>query len=37
MRRFVTRAGSPNIGGVLLRAVVIQGITRRMPLLRGGR
>ena len=37
MRRFVTRKGSPNIGGVLLRAVFIQGITRRVPLLRGGR
>ena len=35
--RFVTRKGSPNIGGVLLRAVFIQGITRRVPLLRGGR
>ena len=37
MSRFVTRKGSPNIGGVLLRAVFIQGITRRVPLLRGGR
>ena len=37
MRRFVTRPGSPNIGGVVLRAVVIHGITRRLPLLRGGR
>lgn len=37
MSRFVTRKGSPNIGGVLLRAVVIQGITRRVPLLRGVR
>jgi hypothetical protein len=37
MRRFVTSKGSPNIGGVLLRAVFIQGITRRVPLLRGGR
>ncbi|HEX8344873.1 MAG TPA: conjugal transfer protein TrbL family protein [Actinoplanes sp.] len=32
MRRYVTRKGSPNIGGVLLRAVFIQGITRRLPL-----
>jgi TrbL/VirB6 plasmid conjugal transfer protein len=37
MRRFVTSRGAPNIGGVLLRAVVIQGVTRRVPLLRGGR
>jgi hypothetical protein len=37
MRRFVTRKGSPNIGGVLLRAVFIQGITRRVPLVRGAR
>lgn len=37
MSRFVTRKGSPNIGGVLLRAVFIQGITRRVPLLRGVR
>jgi hypothetical protein len=37
MSRFVTRKGSPNIGGVLVRAVFIQGITRRVPLLRGGR
>jgi hypothetical protein len=37
MSRFVTRKGSPNIGGVLIRAVFIQGITRRVPLLRGGR
>ncbi|MER7455891.1 hypothetical protein [Micromonospora sp. NPDC126480] len=31
MRRYVTRAGSPNMGGVLLRAVFIQGITRTLP------
>jgi hypothetical protein len=37
MRRYVSHAGSPNLGGVLLRAVVIQGVTRRMPLLRGVR
>jgi len=37
MRRFVTRKGAPNIGGVLLRAVFIQGVTRRVPLLRGAR
>ncbi len=37
MRRYVTRKGSPNLGGVLLRAVVIQGVTRRMPGLRGVR
>ena len=37
MRRAVMRKGSPNIGGVVLRAVFIQGITRRVPLLRGVR
>lgn len=37
MRRFVTRKGSPNMGGVLLRAVIVQGVTRRVPLLRGVR
>ncbi|MBQ1019863.1 hypothetical protein KBX71_18620 [Micromonospora sp. D93] len=44
MGRYATGKGSPNIGGILLRAVVIQGITRRLPLgglrrtaLRGGR
>ncbi|MEU8236424.1 conjugal transfer protein TrbL family protein [Actinoplanes sp. NPDC048967] len=37
MRRFVTSRGAPNIGGVLLRAVFIQGITRRIPVLRGVR
>ncbi len=37
MSRFVTRKGSPNLGAVLLRAVAIQSITRRLPLLRGGR
>ena len=36
MRRYVTRKGSPNVAGLLLRAVFIQGITRRLPLLRGG-
>ncbi|MGW4294010.1 conjugal transfer protein TrbL family protein [Micromonospora chersina] len=45
MRRYVTRSGSSNTGGVLLRAVFIQGVTRRLPLplarvgaaVRGGR
>ncbi|WBB69170.1 hypothetical protein [Micromonospora sp. WMMD812] len=42
MRRYVTRAGSSNTGGVLLRAVLIQGVTRHLPLgrlaaVRGGR
>ena len=37
MRRYVTRKGSSNIGGILLRAVFIQGIARRIPLLRGVR
>ncbi|MCM4078268.1 conjugal transfer protein TrbL family protein [Paractinoplanes hotanensis] len=37
MRRFVTGRGAPNIGGVLLRAVFIQGVTRHVPLLRGAR
>ncbi len=40
MRRYAARAGSPKLGGVLLRAVVIQGITRRLPfgaVVRGGR
>jgi hypothetical protein len=37
MRRYVTRKGSPSIGAILLRAVVIQGVTRRLPLLRGVR
>ncbi|RQX01135.1 hypothetical protein DLJ59_19275 [Micromonospora inaquosa] len=44
MRRYTMGRGSPNIGGVLLRAVVIQRITRRLPFggpgraaLRGGR
>lgn len=32
IRRHVTRAGSSNTGGVLLRAVVIQGVTRHLPL-----
>ncbi len=37
MRRYVTGRGAPNVGAILLRAVVIQGITRRLPLLRGVR
>jgi hypothetical protein len=37
MRRYVTRRGATNVGAILLRAVVIQGITRRLPLLRGVR
>ncbi|MET7808575.1 conjugal transfer protein TrbL family protein [Micromonospora chersina] len=32
MRRYVTRGGSSNTGGVLLRAVFIQGVTRRLPM-----
>ncbi|SDT12889.1 hypothetical protein [Actinoplanes derwentensis] len=36
--RYVTGGkGSPNIGGFLLRAIVVQGIARRIPLLRGVR
>ena len=37
MSRYVTRRGSPNIGGTLLRVVVMQGVARRIPLLRGVR
>ncbi|MEU5726091.1 conjugal transfer protein TrbL family protein [Micromonospora sp. NPDC047738] len=37
VRRYASRAGSPNAGGVLLRAVVIQGVTRHLPLGRIGR
>ncbi|WDQ02242.1 hypothetical protein PVK74_10690 [Micromonospora chalcea] len=37
MRQYVTRTGSPNIGGILLRAVFIQGVTRHLPLGRLGR
>ncbi|MEU2615843.1 hypothetical protein ABZ570_30370 [Micromonospora sp. NPDC007271] len=37
VRRYVTRAGSRNAGGVLLRAVVVQGVTRHLPLGRLGR
>ncbi|UQU66807.1 hypothetical protein COUCH_11290 [Couchioplanes caeruleus] len=37
MRRFLSSGAAPNIGGILLKAVFIQGITRRVPLLRGGR
>ncbi|MFF4879572.1 hypothetical protein [Micromonospora sp. NPDC000668] len=44
MGRYATGKGSPKIGAVLLRAVVIQGVTRRLPIggfgrsaLRGGR
>ncbi|MEU9742563.1 conjugal transfer protein TrbL family protein [Micromonospora chersina] len=45
MRRYATRGGSSNTGAVLLRAVFIQGVTRRLPLplgrvsaaVRGGR
>jgi hypothetical protein len=40
MRRYVIRQGGPNMGGVLLRAVLIQSVTRRIPLrraVRGGR
>jgi hypothetical protein len=35
--RYVARKGSPNIGGFLLRVVVMQGVARRIPLLWGGR
>ncbi|MFI7578293.1 hypothetical protein [Micromonospora sp. NPDC049497] len=44
IRRHISRAGSPNVGGVLLRAVFIQSVTRRLPIgrlgqaaMRGGR
>ena len=40
MRRYVTRKGGANMGGVLLRAVLIQSITRKLPFgraARGGR
>jgi hypothetical protein len=37
VRRYATRAGSPNAGAVLLRAVFIQGVTRHLPLGRIGR
>ncbi|MEU5943768.1 hypothetical protein ABZ807_32495 [Micromonospora sp. NPDC047548] len=44
MGRHVTGRGSPKIGGILLRAVFIQGVTRHLPLgglgrtaMRGGR
>ena len=37
VQRFVVRAGGPNVGAILLRAVFIQGVTRHVPLLRGGR
>ena len=37
IRRYVTRKGSPNLGGILLRALVIQGVTGRLPLGRFGR
>jgi hypothetical protein len=33
----VTRQGAPNIGSIVLRTVVTQGLTRRIPFLRGGR
>ncbi|WP_328853267.1 hypothetical protein OG994_12095 [Micromonospora globbae] len=36
MRRSVTRAGSRTVGGILLRAVVVQGVARRLPLRRLG-
>ncbi|MEV0429660.1 conjugal transfer protein TrbL family protein [Micromonospora sp. NPDC050495] len=35
--RYVTGKGSPSMGGVLLRAVFIQSVTRRLPLGRIGR
>jgi len=40
MRRYVTRKGGPSMGGVLIRAVLIQSITRKLPFgraVRGGR
>lgn len=40
MRRYVTRKGAPNFGGVLLRAVLIQSVTKKIPFgraVRGGR
>ncbi|WP_245722223.1 hypothetical protein [Micromonospora matsumotoense] len=40
MSRFVTRKGGANMGGVLLRAVLIQTVTRKLPFgraVRGGR
>ncbi|MEU8264692.1 conjugal transfer protein TrbL family protein [Micromonospora sp. NPDC048999] len=37
LRRHITGAGSPSTGGVLLRAIVIQAITRHLPLGRLGR
>jgi len=40
MRRYVTRKGGPSMGGVLIRAVLIQSITRKIPFgraVRGGR
>ncbi|MGR6318868.1 hypothetical protein Q2K19_31655 [Micromonospora soli] len=36
MRRYATRSGSRNGGGVLLRAVFVQGFTRHLPLGRFG-
>ncbi|MDT4992146.1 MAG: hypothetical protein QOH97_2038 [Actinoplanes sp.] len=36
MSLFVTHKG-PSIGGIVLRAVVMQGLVRRIPFLRGGR
>ncbi|MFI1995301.1 hypothetical protein [Actinoplanes sp. NPDC020271] len=35
--RYVTRQGAANLGGFLLRVVVVQGIARRIPFLRGMR
>jgi hypothetical protein len=37
MRHLVTRRGSPNIGAILVRTVLIQGVARRLPILGGGR
>lgn len=40
MRRYVTHKGGPGMGGVLVRAVLIQSITRKIPFgrtVRGGR
>ncbi|MGN9811459.1 conjugal transfer protein TrbL family protein [Micromonospora sp. BQ11] len=37
MRRYTPGRGSPNIGGILLRTVFVQGLTRNLPLGRFGR
>lgn len=37
VRRYAARGGSPSGGGVVLRAVLVQGVTRHLPLGRFGR